>query len=144
MANPKPADPLDALIDDEDSHPDSNVVEQATSQSPIVQPVPTPTPPSIEQNQQIGENIRQPVPTPIPPSIENKRNEVVSQPVPTPIPPPISVEPSNVPLPNLTERPEPEPVPVARNPQVDLAAAALDAASEEFQLTLEWIQILIL
>jgi len=129
LANPKPADPLDALIDDEDSHPDSNVVEQATSQSPIVQPVPTPTPPSIEQNQQIGENIRQPVPTPIPPSIENKSNEVVSQPVPTPIPPPISVEPSNVPLPNLTDRPEPEPVPVARNPQVDLAAAALDAAA---------------
>ena len=32
-------------------------------------------------------------------------------------------------LPNLTARPEPEPKPVESKPQVDLAAAALDAAA---------------
>ena len=53
-----------------------------------------------------------------------------SQPVPTPVPPGITEEVSNVPLPNLTARPEPEPKPIEAKPQVDLAAAAaLDAAS---------------
>ena len=41
----------------------------------------------------------------------------------------MTVEPANVPLPNLTARPEPEPKPVESKPQVDLAAAALDAAA---------------
>ncbi len=129
LANPQPVDPLDALMESEDSEPSPSAVELTTEQESIEQPVPTPTPPPIQVSQQGDNLVQQPVPTPTPPIPEPINQGLISQPVPTPTPPQITVESSNVPLPNLTARPEPEAKPVESNPQVDLAAAALDAAA---------------
>ncbi|MGB1990672.1 MAG: tetratricopeptide repeat protein [Candidatus Poseidoniaceae archaeon] len=129
LANPQPVDPLDALMESEDSEPSPSAVELTTEQESIEQPVPTPMPPPIQVSQQGDNLVQQPVPTPTPPIPEPINQGLISQPVPTPTPPQITVESSNVPLPNLTARPEPEAKPVESNPQVDLAAAALDAAA---------------
>ncbi len=129
LANPQPVNPLDALMESEDSEPSPSAVELTTEQESIEQPVPTPTPPPIQVSQQGDNLVQQPVPTPTPPIPEPINQGLISQPVPTPTPPQITVESSNVPLPNLTARPEPEAKPVESNPQVDLAAAALDAAA---------------
>ena len=128
LANPQPADPLDALMDSDETQP-SPAVKPPTEHSTVQQPVPTPTPPPIQLSREGDNLIQQPVPTPTPPSTEPISQGVISQPVPTPTPPQITVEPTNVPLPNLTARPEPEPKPVESKPQIDLAAAALDAAA---------------
>ena len=129
LSNPQPVDPLDALMDSEDSQPIQKAVETTTEQAKVDQPVPTPTPPPIQLSNEGDKLVQQPVPTPTPPGAEPVNQGIVSQPVPTPIPPQITVEPANVPLPDLTARPEPEPKPVESRPQVDLAAAALDAAA---------------
>ena len=129
LANPQPTDPLDALMESDDSQYSPTAVELSTEQARIEQPVPTPSPPPVELSQQQDSFVQQPVPTPSPPRMDTSSRGVVSQPVPTPVPPGITEEVSNVPLPNLTARPEPEPKPIEAKPQVDLAAAALDAAS---------------
>ena len=129
LSNPQPVDPLDALMYSEDSQPIQKAVETTTEQAKVDQPVPTPTPPPIQLSNEGDNLVQQPVPTPTPPGAEPVNQGIVSQPVPTPIPPQITVEPANVPLPDLTARPEPEPKPVESRPQVDLAAAALDAAA---------------
>ena len=129
LSNPQPVDPLDALMDSEDSQPIQRAGETTTEQPKVDQPVPTPTPPPIQLSNEGDNLVQQPVPTPTPPGAEPVNQGIVSQPVPTPIPPQITVEPANVPLPDLTARPEPEPKPVESRPQVDLAAAALDAAA---------------
>lgn len=129
LSNPQPVDPLDALMDSEETQPSPTVVESLNEQSTVQQPVPTPTPPPIQLSTEGDNLVQQPVPTPTPPSTEPTSQVVISQPVPTPTPPQITVEPANVPLPNLTARPEPQPKPVEAKPQVDLAAAALDAAA---------------
>ena len=129
LANPQPVDPLDALMDSDETQPSASAVEPPTEHSTVQQPVPTPTPPPIQLSTEGDNLVQQPVPTPTPPSTEPISQGVISQPVPTPTPPQITVEPTNVPLPNLTARPEPEPKPVETKPQVDLAAAALDAAA---------------
>ena len=128
LSNPQTIDPLDALMDSEEPQPSPGAVEPPSEQSTVQQPVPTPTPPPVQLSTESDILAQQPVPTPTPPSTE-PINQVISQPVPTPIPPQITVEPTNVPLPNLTARPEPEPKPIESKPQVDLAAAALDAAA---------------
>ena len=129
LSNPQPVDPLDALMDSEEPQPSPSAIETPSEQSGVQQPVPTPTPPPMESSTGGDNLVQQPVPTPTPPSIESVNPALVSQPVPTPTPPNITVEPADVPLPNLTARPEPEPKPVESKPQVDLAAAALDAAA---------------
>ena len=129
LSNPQPVDPLDALMDSEEPHPIPSTVEPPSEHSTIQQPVPTPKPPPIQLSTEGDNLVQQPVPTPTPPSTEPTSQGVISQPVPTPTPPQITVEPANVPLPNLTARPEPQPKPVEAKPQVDLAAAALDAAA---------------
>ena len=129
LSNPQPVDPLDALMDSEDPQPSPSAVENSTELSPIQQPVPTPTPPSIQLPIEGGDLVQQPVSTPPPTSIEPISQGIISQPVPTPKPPQITAEPTNVPLPNLTARPKPEAKPVESKPHVDLAAAALDAAA---------------
>ena len=129
LSNPQPVDPLDALMDSEESQPSLNAVETSSEQSTVQQPIPTPTPPPIQLSTEGDNLVQQPVPTPTPPSMEPSSQGMISQPVPTPTPPQMTVEPANVPLPNLTARPEPEPKPVESKPQVDLAAAALDAAA---------------
>ena len=129
LANPQPVDPLDALMDSDETQTSASAVEPPTEHSTVQQPVPTPTPPPIQLSTEGDNLVQQPVPTPTPPSTEPISQGVISQPVPTPAPPQITVEPTNVPLPNLTARPEPEPKPVESKPQVDLAAAALDAAA---------------
>lgn len=129
LSNPQPVDPLDALMDSEEPQPSTSAVEPPSEQSTVQQPVPTPTPPPIQLSTEGDSLVQQPVPTPTPPSMESVNPALVSQPIPTPAPPKITVEPADVPLPNLTARPEPEPKPVESKPQVDLAAAALDAAA---------------
>ncbi|MEC8670793.1 MAG: tetratricopeptide repeat protein [Candidatus Thermoplasmatota archaeon] len=129
LSNPQPVDPLDALMDSEESQASLNAVETSSEQSTVQQPIPTPTPPPIQLSTEGDNLVQQPVPTPTPPSMEPSSQGMISQPVPTPTPPQMTVEPANVPLPNLTARPEPEPKPVESKPQVDLAAAALDAAA---------------
>ena len=129
LANPQPIDPLDSLMEAEVTQPTMPTVEPLTKQAPVVQPIPTPTPPFAGIVEPVGTIVSQPVPTPTPPNQVQTSNEVLTQPVPTPSPPQIVVESSNIPLPNLTARPEPEPKSSEVNPQVDLAAAALDAAA---------------
>lgn len=129
LANPQPIDPLDSLMEAEVTQPTMPTVEPLTKQAPVVQPIPTPTPPFAGIAEPVGTIVSQPVPTPTPPNQVQTSNEVLTQPVPTPSPPQIVVESSNIPLPNLTARPEPEPKSTEVNPQVDLAAAALDAAA---------------
>ena len=129
LSNPQPVDPLDALMDSEEPQPSPSAIETSSEQSGVQQPVPTPTPPPMESSTGGDNLVQQPVPTPTPPSIGSVNPALVSQPVPTPNPPNITVEPAGFPLPNLTARPEPEPKPVESKPQVDLAAAALDAAA---------------
>ena len=129
LANPQPIDPLDSLMEAEVTQPTMPTVEPLTKQAPVVQPIPTPTPPFTGIAEPVGTIVSQPVPTPTPPNQVQTSNEVLTQPVPTPSPPQIVVESSNIPLPNLTARPEPEPKSTEVNPQVDLAAAALDAAA---------------
>ena len=129
LSNPAPADPLEALMESEESKLDLGAVQPSTEQAPVVQPIPTPNPPPIQLSQNKESLIHQPVPTPKPPSMVPDNSGVISQPIPTPIPPQITVGPANVPLPNLTARPEPKPRLVESKPEVDLAAAALDAAA---------------
>ena len=129
LSNPQPVDPLDALMNSEEPQPSPSAVEPQSELSIVQQPVPTPSPPPIQMSAEGDNLVQQPVPTPTPPGTEPISQEVISQPVPTPTPPKITIEPANVPLPNLTARPEPEPKPVESKPQVDLAAAALDAAA---------------
>ena len=96
--------------------------EYESSEKNVPQPVPTPLPPNT---------VNQPVPTPSPPPIEtgDEMPLLVPQPVPTPSPPPISTNMSQGALPELTERPEPVPLASKPKPEVDLAAAALEATS---------------
>ena len=109
LSNPDPVSPLDALMEDEDTGTENNVAPPPVEPQTVVQPVPTPTPPPIQTQQSVP--------------------QMVQQPVPTPSPPPIEIRTENVSLPDLTARPEPVVEARESNPQVDLAAAALDAAA---------------
>lgn len=109
LSNPAPVSPLDALMEDEDTGVENNVAQPPVEPQTVVQPVPTPTPPPIQTQQSVP--------------------QMVQQPVPTPNPPPIEIQTENVSLPELTTRPEPVVETRESNPQVDLAAAALDAAA---------------
>jgi tetratricopeptide (TPR) repeat protein len=109
LSNPAPVSPLDALMEDEDTAAENNVAQPPVEPQTVVQPVPTPSPPPIQTQQSVP--------------------QMVQQPVPTPSPPPIEIQTQNVSLPELTTRPEPVVETRESNPQVDLAAAALDAAA---------------
>ena len=127
LTSPIPVDPLAALM--EEDHP-GTTEDTAVLQNTVVQPVPTPSPPPLEISQTSPRIIQQPVPTPTPPSLETVGESTFSQPISTPTAPQMSLQTDSLSIPNLTPRPEPEKKPVETNPQVDLAAAALEAASK--------------
>ena len=130
LANPQPVDPLDALMDSDEPQPESYVLSNLQLNSQRSTACSNANSTSNTKSTERDNLVQQPVPTPTPPSTKPISQGVISQPVPTPIPPQITVEPTNVPLPNLTARPEPEPKPVESKPQVDLAAAALRCSSK--------------
>jgi len=107
LSNPSSVNPLDVFV--EENANSGNNVSEIPREPKVVQPVPTPTPPPIQTQQPVS--------------------HLVQQPVPTPTPPPINIETESLSLPELTARPKPVVEDRESNPQVDLAAAALDAAS---------------
>jgi len=130
LANPEPLpqDPLDNFVQEQEAI--SNDIKP-TETTVVTQPVPTPSAPPMENQQSSSTFVTQPVPTPSPPTsvVSESSGTVVNQPVPTPIPPSVNVSIPAEPLPDLTVRPEPTKVVTQPNPEVDLAAAALDAAA---------------
>ena len=123
---PQP-DALDALMEE-------NVQNTQKSSNEIAYTPPEPTPMATS----VPTPVPTPVPAPVPGSIANP-TEQTSVPIPTQIPerpttniqPPVQPAPQPTPnlIPELTPPPAPEPPQSAPRPEVDLAAAALEATA---------------